>query len=240
MAKTKAKTSLAPIQKTHPDRIKEDENLEKYQEIAEKMVNASDEIIDRVLDRLEGKPTAPVKPVVMKKDRAPKDETEPATQPQVQEETLPHFIEPDPLERAYTQLEQEFNKMKAEKSELEMLLEKEKLNTKKFQDEMTNLKDQVDKLTNELQDYRAGGERSPFKSEVNELVKKSDDLLLRNSELEFEISRLSAERQNLKQKLEQMENQRRLPPQTPHRESYTRVPQVVRPVIGANGYEFWN
>lgn len=240
MAKAKAKTSLAPIQKTHPDRITEDENLEKYQEIAEKMVNASDEIIDRVLDRLEGKPTTPVKPVAVTKDQTPQVATEPATQPQAQEETPPPSIEPDPLERAYIQLEQEFNKMKVEKNELEMLLEKEKLNTKKFQDEITNLKDQVDKLTNELQDYRAGGERSPFKAEVNELVKKSDDLLLRNSELEFEISRLGAERQNLKKKLEQLENQKRLPPQTPHRESYTRAPQVRRPIIGANGYEFWN
>lgn len=240
MAKAKAKTSLAPIQKTHPDRIKEDENLEKYQEIAEKMVNASDEIIDRVLDRLEGKPTAPVKPVAAKKEQTPKAATEPAAQPQVQEETPPPSIEPDPLERAYIQLEQDFNRVKAEKNELEMLLEEEKMNSKKLQDEIANLKDQVDKLTNELQDYRAGGERSPFKAEVNELVKKNDDLLLKNSELEFEISRLSAERQNLKQKLEQLENQRRLPPQTPHKESYTRAPQVRRPVIGANGYEFWN
>ena len=240
MAKAKAKTSLAPVQKTHPDRIKEDENLEKYQEIAEKMVNASDEIIDRVLDRLEGKPTAPVKPVAVKKDVAPKSVTEPVAQPQVQEKTPPPSIEPDPLERAYIQLEQDFNRVRAEKNELEVLLDEEKMNSKKLQDEVANLKGQVDKLTNELQDYKVGGERSPFKAEVDELVKKSDDLLLRNSELEFEISRLNAERQNLKQKLEQLENQRRLPPQTPHRESYTRAPQTRRPVIGANGYEFWN
>lgn len=116
----------------------------------------------------------------------------------------------------------------------------------------------VEKLQSENQELKKAShpsvqiesKTSIFKDEIEKLTTKNDDLILRNSELEFEISRLGSENQRLKQQLENIMNSRNLPPQTYTADGYTRPPYSSRginnprigksPVMGMNGYESWN
>lgn len=208
MARTtsKNKASLAPITKTHPYRISENENLEKYEQIVEKMSDASGEIIDRVLDRLEGKPTKPVKSETTQKPETDRDCKTPE-EPHPAKEAA---AEPDPLERAYVQLERNYAALKAKNAELEGILnEKNELNAK-LTDETQTLKNKIAELEAAVSELRNSGVGAVLADDIKKAVEKSDDLLLRNSELEFEISRLGAENHTLKQKLENLANAKKM------------------------------
>lgn len=112
---------------------------------------------------------------------------------------------------------------------------------------VAKLKAKILKLTTENDELRKKLSNNVFEAELKKLETSRDDLLLRNSELEFEISRLGTENQTLKNELNKAMSARNLPPQTYSPEAYTRVQKQNiahgmgrPPVRGMNGYESWN
>lgn len=112
---------------------------------------------------------------------------------------------------------------------------------------VAELKAKILKLTTENDELRKRLSNNMFEVELKKLETSRDDLLLRNSELEFEISRLGTENQTLKNELNKAMSARNLPPQTYSQEAYTRVQRQSiahgmgrPPVRGMNGYESWN
>jgi hypothetical protein len=120
--------------------------------------------------------------------------------------------------------------------------------------ELMEMKQINEKLICELESCKNGTNGNPLRIEINKLIEQNDNLILRNSELEYEISRLGAENLRLKNELEQIRNSKILPPQTYSKESYTRIPSNVKqnsvpiqmrqrnlnPRMSMNGYESWN
>jgi chromosome segregation ATPase len=231
MARGRRKVGMiVPITKTDPDRIAEGANIEDYEKMAAKMAASSDDIIDAALDRLEGREPEPKKP---------QPKTENVEEPAVEERPpLAEEAQNKATVQRTAEAISEINRLKDELSRANATIEK-------LRAEVTSLNDSAVAAAEKL------------RPEMNSLITKNDDLILRNSELEFEISRLNAENNALKQRLEAVENQRRLPPQTNSREGYTRVAAGQRsgvrmttsmripnlpppPKTTMNGYESWN
>lgn len=113
----------------------------------------------------------------------------------------------------------------------------------------------IQELNNEILELKYKlSESNPSKihemhaEEINNLINKNDDLILKNSELEFEISRLMSENNVLKQRLESIETQIRTQanprisqcrPQQRNQSNNVAV-QRRNPQMTMNGYEFWN
>lgn len=215
---------IVPVEKKIPveslDKIPETASMDDYEKIAYRVSMASDEIIDRALDKLDGRKTEE-KPLVKVKDR-PKKENRFNKKPQKK----PEEQNKEPVEEVATG--DNTPEQKAENGNAAETPSPDK-------NRITQLKNELSRLRIEFGRCR---------SENASLIEKRDNLLLSNSELEFEVSRLSAENLRLKQELEQLSNSKRLPPQTYSTDSYSRVPLQTaprrNPVIGMNGYESWN
>ena len=229
MARGRNSKKIVPFTKTAPtegiDKVPETAGLDDYDKMIAKLANSSDEIIDNALEKLEEKPVKEHKPEEPKK---PETEDQQAIQHTEENENQTNPIEPKdepiPLSEKIDEL-------------------KKTIQTLKLENE--SLKNRISSTEPIL------GNASMFREEIAKLTDKNDDLILRNSELEFEISRLRSENNVLKGNLETALNKLRLPPQTNSREAYTRMPQNInrprnvivrqkRPVMSMNGYESWN
>jgi hypothetical protein len=238
MAKGKKLKKIVPFTKTAPtegiDKVPETAGLDDYDKMIAKLANSSDDIIDSALDKLDGHTFQP----------APEP-----LQPETNEEVIPppkdenHEHENSPVEPDYEtiNLRKELQSANAQVNNLNSMIESLRIENSELKNKAAS--------SNSLEKNV-----SIFQDEISKLTTKNDDLILRNSELEFEISRLGAENLRLKQELERISNSRRLPPQTNTRESYTRVhpnamstvhgiPAGVRPQrpprMSTNGYEYW-
>ena len=205
--------------------------LEDYEKAAANLAASSDRVIDKVLDRIEKREEKVLKRQEKNEsaEKAPADESK-------QDAAEPESPNPDGPEREEAPQCQP-------STGIQDLLE-----------ENARLKDEISRMSAEFETRKVVDISGKFREEIKALTDRNDDLLLRNSELEFEISRLKMENNSLKQKLEQLENSRKLPPQTYSKESYTRPRQTSRmqvsvqpgrgpfqnPKMGMNGYESWN
>lgn len=229
----KSKAKIVPFTKTvttavSPDRVPEGAGIEEYEKMAAK-VASSDEIIDRALDKLEGKAPEPPKAANVPEEEMPEKEDSVPPPPETgQPEKMPDDIDeklavPD---------------ISNENKELRMQLAEAGRKIKELTEKVKSLS-------------KALSERDGQTAGMKQLADKNDDLILRNSELEFEISRLNTENNRLKQELEKYVNAKMLPPQTYSKEAYTRPPpQMMRnqarmvhqrpPRMSMNGYESWN
>lgn len=219
----KSKAKIVPFTKTvttavSPDKVPEGAGIEEYEKMAAK-VASSDEIIDRALDKLEGKVPEPPKAANVPNEEMSEKEDSVPPPPEVKSDDP----EPDPGD---------------ENRDLRM--------------QLTAAGRKIKELTEKVESLsKALSERDSQTAGMKQLADKNDDLILRNSELEFEISRLNTENNRLKQELEKYVNAKMLPPQTYSKEGYTRpTPQMMRnqarmvhqrpPRMSMNGYESWN
>lgn len=223
MGAKQSKKMIVPVEKKIPveslDKIPETASMEDYEKIAYKVSMASDEIIDRALDKLDCGRNED-KPLVKVKDRPKKE----------------NRFNKKPVKKLEEPTEESPTEVATEKDESDCEAESNGIDNTPNPD-----RDRITQLENELARLRI--EFGRCRSENANLTEKRDNLLLSNSELEFEVSRLSAENHRLKQELEQVSNSRRLPPQTYSTEAYSRVTLQTsprrNPVIGMNGYETW-
>lgn len=244
----KKRQSIVPFEKKAPatsiDKIPETATIEDYEKIVSKMAKSSDTIIDNMLDKLEGKP---VTNTVQAESQNP---VEPPPPVDSQEEGLPGSDKPaeEPIQEDVQPTDESCNLGEpvphCDDPFMAELIRKNDELRKKIETYEYEIKSLKQKLESTAEN---GAIPVPFTEEMNKLVEKNDDLILRNSELEFEISRLGAENKRLKQQLEQSAATKRLPPQTYSREAYTRVNRPImgqRPIVpprrGQNGYESWN
>ena len=221
------KNMIVPIEKKlpveTPDKIPENASIDDYEKIAYKMSMCSDEIIEKALDKLESRDSPKNSSVVEKKNSKTK--------------TSKHSKKKDAkIEKKTESVVEDVKTIDIETDE-----------DIKHQEELNRLTNEIDILKAELEKRKPSMIDESFRIEISKLSKKNDELLLKNSDLEFEVSRLSTENNSLKQKLEQISNTKRLPPQTYSQEGYTRNStqicgqQVgVPPRLGMNGYESWN
>jgi len=230
----KSKAKIVPFTKTvttavSPDKVPEGAGIEEYEKMAAK-VATSDEIIDRALDKLEGKvPEPPQAANVPEEDMPEKDDSVPPPPETEQPENVPDDVYDE---------KPAVPDVSNENMDLRMKL--------------TNAGRKIKELTEKVESLsKALSERDGQPAGMKQLADKNDDLILRNSELEFEISRLNTENNRLKQELEKYVNAKMLPPQTYSKEAYTRpTPQMMRnqarmvhqrpPRMSMNGYESWN
>lgn len=229
-----SKAKIVPFTKTvttavSPDKVPEGAGIEEYEKMAAK-VATSDEIIDRALDKLEGKVPEPPKAAnIPEEDMPKKEDNVPPPPPETEQ---PEKV-PDDIDEKLAVPD-----ISNENKELRMQLMKAGRKIKE-------LTEKVESLSKTL------SERNNQATGIKQLTDKNDDLILRNSELEFEISRLNTENNRLKQELEKYVNAKMLPPQTYSKEAYTRpTPQMMRnqarmvhqrpPRMSMNGYESWN
>lgn len=224
---SKAK-KIVPFNKTAPtesiDKIPETASLDDYEKMISKLANSSDDIIDGALDKLEGKKPTAHTPV---KEEAKEDYPKQETKEEVK---VVH---------------------QENQSVVNELLEKLK-NANQIVESLKSENEELKKKVSSSENNSINA--SMFRDELSKLTDKNDNLILKNSELEFEISRLGAENLRLKTELEKLSNAKRLPPQTNSREGYTRVNQnQLRnvgnspvgvyprrpPRMSTNGYEYW-
>lgn len=232
------KNTIKPFTKTAPavslDKIPDTASLDDYEKMISKMANSSDDIIDAALDKMEGRqPKQPPAEPRQEPLQEPPEDVQPQVQERPPEEEAPATKQPA-AEAAPQQ------KVGAVDSGIGAL-----------KDKMNNLQTQLDQLT--AANMSLSEKIGMYKQEIEGLVAKNDDLILRNSELEFEISRVNTENTLLKRELESLGNAKRLPPQTSSRSGYTPTPQTPRsrapqfydnmprpPKLTMNGYESWN
>jgi len=229
------KGGINPIEKkpvvTSPDNIHGDATLEDYEKIAAKIAISSDKIIDEALDKMEQRD---------KRVEAEKDAMKPEKDSIVAEESVQDSKPEQVPENVEKPLKEPIQNP----------------NIDKIKKENNELRGDIDNLRKSMSGMTIIETEEMFRKEIDSLTSKNDDLILRNSELEFEISRLMVENTALKQKLEHFENSNRIPPQISSRESSIirqnsqmmgRNEQAYpRGVIrnsswpSMNGYESWN
>lgn len=216
---------------TSIDTITESATLSDYEKAMDNLMSSSDLIIDRVLDKLENNSNTKEKNISEEKLECKNDEL--INQKETTDE----------------QNDSELNSIQNQQT-----MEDDITIVDDLKRELMEMKQINEKLICELESCKNGTNGNPLRIEINKLIEQNDNLILRNSELEYEISRLGAENLRLKTELEQIRNSRTLPPQTYSKESYTRVPISVKqnnvpiqmrqrnlnPRMSMNGYESWN
>lgn len=104
----------------------------------------------------------------------------------------------------------------------------------------------ISALESDVEHYRSLAMGAGFRDEIVKLRSANDDLAKRNSELEAELSRTKTDNLMLRNRIESMMNERRLPPQVGiHTTNQIAVgrsvgrnsPRTSR--VGMNGYESW-
>lgn len=216
---------------TSIDTITESATLSDYEKAMDNLMSSSDLIIDRVLDKLENNSNTKDKKNVEEKIECKNDEV---------------------INQKETTNEQNDSDLNSIQNQQAM--EEDITIVDDLKRELMEMKQINENLIRELESYKNGTNGNPLRIEINKLIEQNDNLILRNSELEYEISRLGAENLRLKTELEQMRNNKILPPQTYSKESYTRIPGNVKqnnvpiqmrqrnlnPRMSMNGYESWN
>jgi hypothetical protein len=216
---------------TSIDTITESATLSDYEKAMDNLMSSSDLIIDRVLDKLENNSNTKEKKNVEEKPKYEKDEV--INQKETTDE----------------QNDSDLNSIQNQQT-----MEEDITIVDDLKRELMEMKQINEKLICELESCKNGTNGNPLRIEINKLIEQNDNLILRNSELEYEISRLGAENLRLKNELEQIRNSKILPPQTYSKESYTRIPSSVKqnnvpiqmrqrnlnPRMSMNGYESWN
>lgn len=216
---------------TSIDTITESATLSDYEKAMDNLMSSSDLIIDRVLDKLENNSNTKEKKNSEEKSECKNGEL---------------------INQKETTDEQNDSDLKSIQNQ--KTIEDDITIVDDLKQELTEMKQINEKLICELESYKNGTNGNPLRLEINKLIEQNDNLILRNSELEYEISRLGAENLRLKTELEQMRNNKILPPQTYSKESYTRIPGNVKqnnvsiqmrqrnlnPRMSMNGYESWN
>jgi hypothetical protein len=216
---------------TSIDTITESATLSDYEKAMDNLMSSSDLIIDRVLDKLENNSNTKEKKNVEEKPKYEKDEV--INQKETTDE----------------QNDSDLNSIQNQQT-----MEEDITIVDDLKRELMEMKQINEKLICELESCKNGTNGNPLRIEINKLIEQNDNLILRNSELEYEISRLGAENLRLKNELEQTRNSKILPPQTYSKESYTRIPSNVKqnsvpiqmrqrnlnPRMSMNGYESWN
>jgi hypothetical protein len=216
---------------TSIDTITESATLSDYEKAMDNLMSSSDLIIDRVLDKLENNSNTKEKKNVEEKPKYGKDEV--INQKETTDE----------------QNDSDLNSIQNQQT-----MEEDITIVDDLKRELMEMKQINEKLICELESCKNGTNGNPLRIEINKLIEQNDNLILRNSELEYEISRLGAENLRLKNELEQIRNSKILPPQTYSKESYTRIPSNVKqnsvpiqmrqrnlnPRMSMNGYESWN
>jgi hypothetical protein len=216
---------------TSIDTITESATLSDYEKAMDNLMSSSDLIIDRVLDKLENNSNTKEKKNVEEKPKYEKDEV--INQKETTDE----------------QNDSDLNSIQNQQT-----MEEDITIVDDLKRELMEMKQINEKLICELESCKNGTNGNPLRIEINKLIEQNDNLILRNSELEYEISRLGAENLRLKNELEQIRNSKTLPPQTYSKESYTRIPISVKqnnvpiqmrqrnlnPRMSMNGYESWN
>jgi hypothetical protein len=216
---------------TSIDTITESATLSDYEKAMDNLMSSSDLIIDRVLDKLENNSNTKEKKNVEEKPKYEKDEV--INQKETTDE----------------QNDSDLNSIQNQQT-----MEEDITIVDDLKRELMEMKQINEKLICELESCKNGTNGNPLRIEINKLIEQNDNLILRNSELEYEISRLGAENLRLKNELEQIRNSKILPPQTYSKESYTRIPSNVKqnsvpiqmrqrnlnPRMSMNGYESWN
>jgi hypothetical protein len=216
---------------TSIDTITESATLSDYEKAMDNLMSSSDLIIDRVLDKLENNSNTKEKKNVEEKPKYEKDEV--INQKETTDE----------------QNDSDLNSIQNQQT-----MEEDITIVDDLKRELMEMKQINEKLICELESCKNGTNGNPLRIEINKLIEQNDNLILRNSELEYEISRLGAENLRLKTELEQIKNSKILPPQTYSKESYTRIPSNVKqnsvpiqmrqrnlnPRMSMNGYESWN
>lgn len=216
---------------TSIDTITESATLSDYEKAMDNLMSSSDLIIDRVLDKLENNSNTKEKKNVEEKSECKNDEV--INQKETTDE----------------QNDSDLNSIQNQQT-----MEEDITIVDDLKRELMEMKQINEKLICELESCKNGTNGNPLRIEINKLIEQNDNLILRNSELEYEISRLGAENLRLKNELEQIRNSKILPPQTYSKESYTRIPSNVKqnsvpiqmrqrnlnPRMSMNGYESWN
>ena len=216
---------------TSIDTITESATLSDYEKAMDNLMSSSDLIIDRVLDKLENNSNTKEKKNVEEKLECKNDEV--INQKETTDE----------------QNDSDLNSIQNQQT-----MEEDITIVDDLKRELMEVKQINEKLICELESCKNGTNGNPLRIEINKLIEQNDNLILRNSELEYEISRLGAENLRLKNELEQIRNSKTLPPQTYSKESYTRIPINVKqnnvpiqmrqrnlnPRMSMNGYESWN
>jgi hypothetical protein len=219
---------------TSIDTITESATLSDYEKAMDNLMSSSDLIIDRVLDKLENNSNTKEKKNVEEKSECKNCKNDEVIN---QNETTDE------------QNDSELNSIQNQQT-----VEEDITIVDDLKRELMEMKQINEKLICELESCKNGTNGNPLRIEINKLIEQNDNLILRNSELEYEISRLGAENLRLKNELEQIRNSKTLPPQTYSKESYTRIPISVKqnnvpiqmrqrnlnPRMSMNGYESWN
>ena len=258
----KQRGGLTPFVKSleppkNPDEIPSSATLDDYEKIAAKMALASDEIIDMALDRMDGRTAA--------KEQDKEHAT--ASSAAMPAETKVEEAKTEGGKPAEGDKKKRGRSKKADVKKADEPLDPPIHSTvaptetkPEPQPQEGNATDGAERTASETPPAEAETPRAPhppvdveamLRAELGKLRAECDDLLLRNSELEYEVSRLGAESTALKQRLERYENAHRLPRQTGTQEGYTRpqgdIPPNARrhvrlqpPRMSMNGYESWN
>jgi len=215
---------ITPIEKilpvNSPDELHEKATLEDYEKIAAQMAISSDKIIDEALDKME--------------QRDKKANCESATDvPQAKSHDKPTKVVPNTKPAPVS--------MKAVVPD-NPTIPAPNLDIERLERENAMLIAELNRLKEEMSGFSVVNTEDMFRSEINALTVKNDDLILKNSELEFEISRLGTENNILKQKLESLETSMRTQPQIHTPNGYTCHTHGVNrtPKRTMNGYETWN